>query len=136
MSKKAEATLREMVESDVYDVYVCCGIKMIRFWGYFTHVESDDACKEALGAPRYACYYEEGDSEMPLEEFIRKYGCSWNNMYNDNDSPITEKAVDDLTYKSFLKSVKVVRQERKRLDFEKLTVDTPEGEYYSIYKRD
>lgn len=138
MNKKAEATLREMVESDVYDVYVCCGIKMIRFWGCFTHVESDDACRGRLGAPRYACYYEAetNNCEMPLEEFIRKYGCSWNKMYADNDSPITENLADELTYKSFLKSVKGVRQSRKRLDFEKLTADAPEGEYYSIYKRD
>lgn len=136
MSKKSEATLRETVESDVYDVYVCCGIKMIRFWGYFTHVESDDACKETLGAPRYACYYESNDYEMPLVKFIRKYGCSWNKMYDDNSLPLTETLADELTYKSFLKSAKSVRQARKRLDFGKLTNDTPEGEYYSIYQRD
>lgn len=134
MSKKVKTTLKEMRESDVYDIFEWDGIKMIQFVGFYYATDwLDDCWKEKLGAPRYACYNEERGVVMPLKVFIDKYGRSWDRMWGDGWD-LNRGHIDDLTYKAFLESAKKDRALRKRLDYGNLTIDTPIGEYYNIFK--
>lgn len=136
MNKKVEVKLIDMVESNIYHIYTdALGVKCIFFLGYYNRTDSSAEWKQELGAPRYACYTEEDGIEMPLRQFIDKYHRNWNEMWNDGWDGV-DCYTDGLTYRAYLTSVKGIRNEYSHLDLDQLTYDTPDGEYYDVYRQE